>query len=102
MPTMFVGDYIKRRRKELELTQEQLCEGICDATTVSRLETGFQAPRRTILNALLQRLGLPETRYFAVVTKSELDLETLKKRSLPVMYKNIGRRAGRSLRSCGR
>lgn len=79
MPTMFVGDYIKRRRKELELTQEQLCEGICDATTVSRLETGFQAPRRTILNALLQRLGLPDTRYFAVVTKSELDLETLEK-----------------------
>ena len=38
MPTMFVGDYIKRRRKELELTQEQLCEGICDAVNVTVAE----------------------------------------------------------------
>ena len=79
MPTMFIGDYIKRRRKELALTQEQLCEGLCDAATLSRLETGLQSPRRSLLNALLQRLGLPTTRYFAVVTKDELALEALEK-----------------------
>lgn len=79
MATMFIGDYIKRRRKELALTQEQLCEGLCDAATLSRLETGFHSPRRSLLNALLQRLGLPTTRYFAVVTKDELALESLEK-----------------------
>lgn len=79
MATMFIGDYIKRRRKELALTQEQLCEGLCDAATLSRLETGFHSPRRSLLNALLQRLGLPTTRYFAVVTKNELALESLEK-----------------------
>lgn len=79
MPTMFIGDCIKRRRKQLGLTQEQLCEGLCDAATLSRLETGFHSPRRSLLNALLQRLGLPTTRYFALVTKDELALEALEK-----------------------
>ena len=32
MQTVFVGEYIKRRRKELKLTQEKVCEGICDLT----------------------------------------------------------------------
>lgn len=79
MQTVFVGEYIKRRRKELKLTQEEVCEGICDPTTLSRIENGRQTPSKTKINALLQRLGLPDSRYYAVASKNELEVEALKK-----------------------
>jgi len=79
MQTVFIGEYIKQRRKALNLTQEQLCDGICDPATISRIETGYQAPSRSRLNALLQRLGLPDDRYYAISTKNELEIEALKK-----------------------
>ena len=79
METIFIGNYIRQRRRELNLTQEQLCAGICDPATLSRIETGHQTPTRARLNALLQRLGLPDTRYYAIVSKNELEIEALKK-----------------------
>lgn len=79
MKNIFVGEYIRNRRKELKLTQEQLCSGICDPTTLSRIETGAQAPSRTCLNALLQRLGMCDERYYAIESKNELKIEALKK-----------------------
>lgn len=36
-------------------------------------------PSRTRVNALLQRLGLPEDRYYMILTKNELEIEALKK-----------------------
>ena len=50
---------MKQRRLELGLTQEELCEGICEPITISRMENGRQTPSRNRINALLQRLGLP-------------------------------------------
>ena len=34
MQNILIGDYIKQRRKELKLTQEQVCDGICDPVRV--------------------------------------------------------------------
>lgn len=79
MHTVFLGDYIKTRRLELGLTQEELCEGICEPITISRLENGRQTPSRNNINALLQRLGLPGDRYFALLSKQEQQIELLKK-----------------------
>ena len=59
MQEMFLGDVIKRRRLELNLTQEQLCQGICEPITISRLENGKHAPSHQRINALLERLDLP-------------------------------------------
>ena len=61
------------------LTQEQLCYGICEPMTLSRLENGKQTPSRNRINALLQRLGLPDDRYFALLSKNELEMEALQK-----------------------
>ena len=47
---------MKQRRLELGLTQEELCEGICEPITISRMENGRQTPSRNRINALLQRL----------------------------------------------
>lgn len=77
MEIYFLGDAIKRRRLELGLTQEQLCEGICEPITVSRLENGKQTPSRTRLHALMERLDMPEDRYYALLSKHELEIDAL-------------------------
>lgn len=79
MKNVFLGEYIKQRRLDLSLTQEQLCDGICEPMTLSRLENGKQTPSRNRINALLQRLGLPDDRYFALLSKNELEMEALQK-----------------------
>lgn len=79
MREVFLGEYIKQKRLELNLTQEQLCEGICEAMTISRIENGKQTPSRNKINALLQRLGLPGDRYFALLSKNEMKIDDLQK-----------------------
>lgn len=78
MQTCFIGDLVKKRRKELKLTQEQLCTGVCEPITISRLENGRQTPSMNVLNALLQRLDLPEHKYFALLNADELKIAQLK------------------------
>lgn len=56
-----------------------LGEGICEPITISRLENGKQTPSRSRINALLERLDMPADRYFALLSKKELDVESLQK-----------------------
>lgn len=79
MQEMFLGEAIKKRRLELGLTQEQLCEGICEPITISRLENGKQTPSRNRINAILERLDMPADRYYALLSKNELDIDALQK-----------------------
>ena len=79
MQNVSIGECIRQRRKELNLTQEDLCFGICETSTLSRIENGHHAPCRSKINALLQRLGLPEERYYALVSENEKQIEGLKK-----------------------
>ncbi len=55
-----LGIIIRQRRDMLGLSQQQLCQGICDRSTLSRIERGDQVPAYSTLRALLQRLGLQE------------------------------------------
>lgn len=41
-----LGEYIRQRRLDLGLTQEQVCAGICESVTLSRVENGKQTPSR--------------------------------------------------------
>lgn len=79
MREVFLGEYIKQRRLELGLTQEQVCEGICEPITISRMENGRQTPSRNRINAILHRLGLPEDKYFALLSKHEMEIDALQK-----------------------
>lgn len=63
MHELLVGEIIKKRRIEQGLTQEELCEGICDPVTISRIENIKQPPSRSTADALLQRLGVSDSRY---------------------------------------
>ncbi len=65
MEILSLGKAIKRRRIELDISQESLCTGICDRATLSRLENGKQAISYQKAKALLEKLDLPvETSYF--------------------------------------
>ncbi len=55
-----LGIIIRQRRDMLGLSQQQLCQGICDRSTLSRIERGDQVPAYSTLRALLQRLELQE------------------------------------------
>lgn len=78
MQTMLIGEYIKKSRMDQGMTQEMLCDGFCAVSTLSRLEGGKVVPSRTLVHALLQRLGLPDSRYFALLGENEAAAEALK------------------------
>ena len=96
MKELFIGEMIKRKRKELGLTQEQLCEGICEPSTISRIESGRQVPAKNKLDALLQRLGLPGERYYALMSKDEMELSNLKEK---IISCNVARNAIEGLKN---
>ena len=50
MKERFLGEIIKQRRQELGITQAELCEGICEPPTLSRIENKKQTPTRNVLN----------------------------------------------------
>lgn len=52
-----IGKFIKLRRNELKVSQSELCRGICNVGTLSRIENGEQFPKSEILRMLLERLG---------------------------------------------
>ena len=79
MKELRIGEVIKRRRKALGLSQLELCEGICEVTTLSRIENGRQAPSYNRVKAILHRLDLPDDRYTALLDEDELRLEDLKR-----------------------
>lgn len=93
MEERFLGEVIKEKRKEQGLSQWNLCEGICDVTTLSRLENGKQTPKRHIVNALLQRLGISDDRFFAAITTEEIKLNELFKdiTALNIKYGKSGK-----------
>ena len=52
MKEIFLGEVIRQRRLELGLTQEELCEGICEPMTISK--TG--QTRDSVVEAVERRL----------------------------------------------
>lgn len=75
MQELRLGEVVRRRREELNISQEALCEGLCDRTSLSRFENGQQTLSRKRVVALFQRLGLPDDRFYALLSQDELALE---------------------------
>lgn len=74
-----IGLYIKKMREELDVKQEVLCRGICDRSTLSRIERGRQEPSYYTLKVLLQRLGISEERFQILMGPQEFEIAELQK-----------------------
>ncbi|MDF2557482.1 MAG: PlcR [Bacillales bacterium] len=64
MDRQFLGKEIKRIREELNLTQKQISNGICDQGVISKIERGEFFPSFEVLLALSNRLKLPINYFF--------------------------------------
>ena len=81
------NEVIRLTRNALDLTQEQLSEGICEVITLSRIENGHHSVKRSTYRQLMERMGrLPDTRYAicidkdGVLSEDRLELERAFKR----------------------
>ena len=82
MKTIHLGKTLQQQRKMLGMSQEMVCEGLCTIMTLSRFESGRQTPSRDCVMAMLQRLGLPDDRFYAQLTRTETKLVRLRKEVL--------------------
>ena len=55
-----LGCYIKLLREEQGISCEELCRGLCNRSTLYRIESGEQQPSLFVASQLLQRLGMDE------------------------------------------
>ena len=53
-----IGAVIKKRRLELNLSQESLCKGICAISYLSKIETGQVTASEQVIELLLEKLGV--------------------------------------------
>ena len=58
-----VNEVIRKRRLMYGMTQEELAEGICDVTTISRLENNRHNLNDELRTGLLEKLKLPIDKY---------------------------------------
>jgi transcriptional regulator with XRE-family HTH domain len=66
-------------RKSLSITQEQLCDEICSAETLSRIENGSQNPSRDVYELLMERMGRIRDRAYSLLSVSDFQvLEQIK------------------------
>lgn len=85
MKVFNIGEMIRLRRIECGFSQEELCFGICEQPTLSRIESGATTPSRSRLTALLQRLGLVHEKYFFLLSENELEVANLQSEIMTCM-----------------
>lgn len=74
-----IGLFIKKKREEQHIRQEDLCRGICDKSTLSRIEREKQEPSSGILGVLLQRLGINEDQLAVLLGPKDFEISDLQK-----------------------
>ena len=63
------GEWLKRRRKLLDLTQGQLAKQIhCSLTTIKRIEAGDLVPSRQLAELVARALQVPDADHAAFIT----------------------------------
>lgn len=74
-----IGDCIRQLREEQNVNQEDLCRGLCNKSTLSRIERGCHVPSIGTVALLLQRLGVNEDSLSFLLGTTELEISNLHK-----------------------
>lgn len=77
MEEIMLGTHIKNRREVLGLSQEELAEGLCSVSNLSRIENNEQVPSRNTAKDLLERLGLADDLLCTMVSQKETAVRAL-------------------------
>ncbi len=67
-----IGYEIKRLRKEIKITQAELCEGICSQAEISKVENGKNSPTIDLLQQVAKRLKVPLSMLFQDHLRSDV------------------------------
>lgn len=92
-----LGTYIKKRREELGISQEEICKGLCAVSSLSRIENNQQDPSRSLTMNLLERLGLSQDKFTALWGQKDIHVGALKREIIRDMIRL--RRASKEDRS---
>ncbi|HET8670320.1 MAG TPA: helix-turn-helix transcriptional regulator, partial [Candidatus Saccharimonadales bacterium] len=69
------GRWLQRRRKALDLTQEELAQRVgCAAETIRKIEADVRRPSRQIAERLAESLEIPESDRAAFVKAARAEL----------------------------
>ena len=79
MEKITIGSYIQQIRMDKGWSQDYLCSGICERSTLSRIENGQRSPSVGILTRLLERLGVSTERVIIMLDKGDIVMENLQK-----------------------
>lgn len=91
--TTTFGEWLRQRRKALDLTQDVLANRAgCSPETIRKIETGKRRPSREMVEALAQRLAVPPEERAALVEFARVgaDVPSL---DLPLAYRKESRSA---------
>lgn len=93
-----IGLFIKKKREEQHIRQEDLCRGICDKSTLSRIERGKQEPSSGILGVLLQRLGINEDQLAVLLGPKDFEISDLQKEIVGLNFQKEYEKAAEKIR----
>jgi len=79
-----INDVIRIRRKMLGLSQQKVCEDICDEKTLRRIEHKRTRPRKAVVRKLMRRLKLSEE-----LTRTELVTDSQEARELMTQLRDF-------------
>lgn len=74
-----IGDILRINREYLQLSQEEICHGICSVSNLSRIENNTQIPSRATYQKLMQRMGMPMEPYPIFTDERELEAYQLRR-----------------------
>lgn len=67
-----LGRLIRELRSSKDITQDELCKGICSKYEMSRIENGKTSPSQRVLRLIMERLGeSPNMMFNSLVTSKE-------------------------------
>lgn len=75
-----IGKIIYEERDRAKITQNQLCEGICAITTLSRLEWREKNIAKWTIDAFLQRLGRSQDKFWTIVHIGDYEVMELRRK----------------------
>lgn len=73
-----LGVALRYYRKKYKFSMAEICEGICDEVSLSRLERGYREQDSLTAGAMLGRVGIEITQFELILNDEDFELYTLR------------------------